>query len=72
MWSTTVLKCLQLHVSLEHEQNKLIIKLLSVSTCVEYFSGYKMEVFSIQNIHKNLDQLDVDLWDCLGRVKFVL
>ena len=39
---------------------------------VAYFFGYKMEFFfPFQNIPKNLDpsyKMDLDLWDCLGRV----
>ena len=40
-----------------------------------YFFGYKTEIFSFQNNPKDLDQsykMDLDLWDCLGRVKLVL
>ena len=40
-----------------------------------YFFGYKMECFSFQNIPKNLDpsyKMDLDIWDCWGRVKLVL
>ena len=40
-----------------------------------YFFGYKTEVFSFQNNPKDLDpscKMDLDLWDCLGRVKLVL
>ena len=40
-----------------------------------YFFGYKMEFFSFQNNPKDLDpscKTDLDLWDCLGRVKLVL
>ena len=40
-----------------------------------YFFGYKMEFFSFQNNHKDLDlsyKMDLDLWDCLGRLKLVL
>ena len=42
-----------------------------------YFFAYKMVFFSFQNNPKNLDpsyktDLDLDLWDCLGRVKPVL
>ena len=40
-----------------------------------YFFGYKMEFFSFQNNLKDLDpscKMDLDLWDCLGRVKLVL
>ena len=32
-----------------------------------YFLGYKTEVFSFQNSHKNLDlsyKMNLDLWDC--------
>ena len=41
---------------------------------IPYFFGYKMEFFSFQNNPKDLDpscKMDVDLWDCLGRVKLV-
>ena len=37
--------------------------------------GYKTEFFSFQNKAKDLDpscEMDLDLWDCLGRVKLVL
>ena len=40
-----------------------------------YFLGYKTEFFSFQNNPKDLDpscKTDLDLWDCLGRVKLVL
>ena len=40
-----------------------------------YFFAYKMVFFSFQNNPKNLDpsyKTDLDLWDCLGRVKPVL
>ena len=39
---------------------------------VPYFFDYKMGVFSFQNSPKDLDpscKMDLDLWDCLGRVK---
>ena len=39
------------------------------------FLGYKTEFFSFQNNPKDLDpswKMDLDLWDGLGRVKFVL
>ena len=42
---------------------------------VPYFFGYKTSVFSFQNNPKDLDpsyKMDLDLWDCLGRVKLVL
>ena len=40
-----------------------------------YFFGYNTEFFSFQNSPKNLDpsyKMDLDLWDCLGRVKLIL
>ena len=40
---------------------------------VPYFFAYKF--FSFQNNSKNLDlsyKVDLDLWDCLGRVKLIL
>ena len=40
-----------------------------------YFFGYKTELFSFQNNPKDLDpsyKMDLDLWDCFGRVKLVL
>ena len=48
---------------------------LNLSWPVPYFLGYKMEFFSFQNNPKDLDlscKTDLDLWDCLGRVKLVL
>ena len=45
------------------------------SANIPCFFGYKMELFSLQNNLKNLDpsyKMDLDIWDCLGRVKFVL
>ena len=42
---------------------------------VPYFFGYKTDFFSFQNNPKDLDpsyKTDLDLWDCLGRVKVVL
>ena len=40
-----------------------------------YFFGYKTEFFSFQNNPKDLDlscKMDLDLYNCLGRVKLVL
>ena len=40
-----------------------------------YFFSYKTEFFPSKNNSKNLDpsyKMDLDLWDCLGRVKLVL
>ena len=63
-------------------QSHLVITLSSsqsdcntVEKDVPYFFGYKTEVFSFQNNPKDLDpscKTDLDLWDCLGRVKLVL
>ena len=42
---------------------------------VPYYFGYKTEFVFFQNSPKNLDpsyKMDLDLWDCLGRVKLVL
>ena len=42
-----------------------------VKAHIPYFFGYKTELFSSQNNHKNLDpsyKMDLDLWDCLGRI----
>ena len=58
--------------SLEHQ-----LELLSptVFNILPYFFDYKTEFFSFQNNPKDLDpscKMDLDLWDCLGRVKLVL
>ena len=42
---------------------------------IPYLFGYKTEFFPFQNNPKDLDpscKTDLDLWDCLGRVKLVL
>ena len=43
---------------------------------VPYFFGYKTEFFFFQNNPKDHAprpcKMDLDLWDCLGRVKLVL
>ena len=42
---------------------------------VPYFFAYMTEFFSFQNNPKNLDpsyKTDLDLWNCLGRIKLVL
>ena len=52
----------------------LEIDLLHHRNVVPYFFDYKT-VFSFQNSPKDLDpsyKMDLDLWDCLGRVKLVL
>ena len=48
---------------------------LTIYSHVPYFFGYKTEIFSFQNNSKDLDlsyKTDLDLWDCLGRVKLIL
>ena len=45
-----------------------------ISENTVFFLRYKI-FFSFKNNPKNLDpsyKMDLDLWDCLGRVKFVL
>ena len=59
-----------------------IESLMLTSFCLEiyarkilYFFAYKTEFFSFLNKPKNLDpsyKKDLDLWDCLGRVKLLL
>ena len=47
----------------------------SYSMKIPYFLDYKTEFFSFQNNPKYLDpsyKMDLDLLDCLGRVKLVL
>ena len=42
---------------------------------VLYLFGYETEFFPFQNNPKDRDpsyEMDLDLWDCLGRVKLVL
>ena len=51
--------------------NMVLVKHLGIL----YFFGYKMGFFSFPNNPKNLDlsyKADIDLSDCLGRVKLVL
>ena len=51
------------------------ISLKCACTVYLYFFIYKTEFFSFQNNPKTLDpsfKMDLDLWDCLGRVKLVL
>ena len=55
----------------------LTSKILLAELChiLPYFFEYKTEFFSFQNNPKDLDpscKTDLDLWDCLGRVKLVL
>ena len=51
-----------------------IIELSLIEPDLPYFFGYKIEFFSFQNNPKNLDpsyKTNLDLWDCLGRIKLV-
>ena len=44
-------------------------------TKTPFFFGYKIELFPSKTIPKDLDpsyKTDLDLWDCLGKVKLVL
>ena len=48
---------------------------LTLVVILPYFFGYKTEFFPFQNNPKDLDpscKTDLDLLDCLGRVKLVL
>ena len=48
---------------------------IAIYIYLRYFFGYKTEFFSFQNNPKDLDpscKMDLDLWDCLGRVKLEL
>ena len=61
------------------EANTILIKMVPLPQEFHenllYFFGYKTEFFSFQNNPKDLDpscKMDLDLWDCLGRVKLVL
>ena len=60
-----------------HSQCELASELhIQACVCVQftYFFGYKTEFFSFLNNPKNLDpsyKMDLDLWDCLGRVECI-
>ena len=46
-----------------------------VNSKLLYFFNYKIELFSFQNNPKSLDlsnKMDLEIWDCLERVKLVL
>ena len=65
--------CLQICSNFGKIKPCLITKLSLFIVILLYFFGYKT-VFSFQNNPKNLDpsyKMDLDLWDCLGRVKLV-
>ena len=54
---------------------KLAIRAVRLFFWLPCFFGYKTEFFSFQNNPKDLDpscKMDLDLWDGLGRVKFLL
>ena len=58
--------------NVDSEQSLQIYSLFETSIHVPYFFAYKTVFFSFQNNPKNLDpsyKTDLDLWDCLGRVK---
>ena len=49
--------------------------ILEVTRHLPYFFSDKTELFSFKNNPKNLDpsyKMDLDLWDCLGRILLVL
>ena len=51
------------------------LKLFKSISELPYFFGYKTEFFTFQNNPKDLDpscKMDLDLLDCLGKVKLVL
>ena len=53
----------------------IVVYLVNLVFGVPYFFGYKTEFFPFQNNPKDLDpscKMDLDLWDCLGRVKLVI
>ena len=57
------------------KSNLNILKRVNHNRILLYFLGYKTEFLPIQNNPKKLDlsyKTDLDLWDCLGRVKLVL
>ena len=65
------LKCSPISLQLNPENQ---FKIRAVYDEIPYFFDYKM-YFSFQNNPKDLDpscKMDLDLWDCLGRVKLVL
>ena len=64
------------------KQLNKILKIVILGGCIvivkvsgiPYFFTYRTEGFSPQKNPKNLDpsyKIDLDLWDCLGRVKLV-
>ena len=62
-------------IVLKMEQFGIAMKYCIYSAMIPYFFGYKTEYFTFQNNPKNLDpsyKMDLDLWDCFGRVKLVL
>ena len=58
--------------NLSYNDSKIIS--FSELTWLTLFLGYKKVFFPFQNTPKNLDlsnKTDLDLWDCLGKVKLV-
>ena len=51
------------------------LNLFCLYILIPYFFDYKMEFFSFQSNPKDLDpscKMDLDLWDCLGKVNLIL
>ena len=63
-------------VSFCFNQNYSPATVTTYRSFLPYFFGYKTEVFfPSKTIPKNLDpsyKIDLDLWDCLGRIKLIL
>ena len=67
--------CLVKTVLMRGPQHFSLRKIRKIIFELPYFFGYKTGVFSFQNNPKDLDpsfKTDLDLWDCLGRVKLVI
>ena len=57
------------------EEKSVVLSCILGLKGLPYFFGYKTVFFPFQNNPKDLDlscKTDLDLWDCLGRVKLVL
>ena len=58
-----------LSVSRERDRSNIHVE------CTVLYFLYMTKLFSFQNNAKNLDpsyMMDLDLWDCLGKVKLIL
>ena len=56
------------------ENNGYLFQVILFTT-IPYFFSYKTEFFSFRNNPENLDpsyKMDLDLWDCLERIKLIL